>query len=61
MVETPFGFHIIQLLDLEESRTVPFAEASIQIREFLLNQEQQVRTEAFVAELRANSDVEILF
>ena len=61
VVETPFGFHIIQLLDLEESRTVPFAEASIQIREFLLNQEQQVRTEAFVAELRANSDVEILF
>ena len=61
VVETPFGFHIIQLLDLEESRTVAFAEASIQIREFLLNQERQAQTEAFVAELRANNDVEVLF
>ena len=60
VVETPFGFHLIQLVGLEASRTVPFEEASGQIHEFLLRQEQQARTEAFVAELLANSDVEIL-
>ncbi len=60
VVETPFGFHLIQLVALEEPRTVPFNEASGQIHEFLLRQEQQARTEAFVAELLANSDIEIL-
>lgn len=60
VVETPFGFHIIQLMALEEATTVPFAEASVQIREFLVRTEQQARTETFVAELRTNSDIEIL-
>ncbi len=60
VVETPFGFHIIQMIALEEASTVPFADASVQIREFLVRQEQQARTEAFVAKLRATSDVEIL-
>ena len=60
VVETPFGFHIIQLVALEEATTVPFTEASVQIREFLVRTEQQARTETFVAELRANSDIEIL-
>ena len=60
VVETPFGFHIIQLTALEEATTVPFTEASVQIREFLVRTEQQARTDAFVEELRANSDIEIL-
>ena len=60
IVETPFGFHIIELVALEEATTVPFAEASVQIREFLVRTEQQARTETFVAELRASSDIEIL-
>ncbi len=60
VVETPFGFHIIEMTALEDASTVPFAEAGVQIREFLVRQEQQARTEAFVAELRANGDIEIL-
>ncbi len=60
VVETPFGFHIIQMTALEETTTVPFTEASVQIREFLVRTEQQAKTEAFVEELRANSDIEIL-
>ena len=60
VVETPFGFHVIQLTALEEATTVPFTEASVQIREFLMRTEQQARTDAFVQELRANSDIEIL-
>ncbi len=60
VVETPFGFHIIQMTALDDASTVPFAQASVQIREFLVRQEQQARTEAFVAELRTNGDIEIL-
>ena len=60
VVETPFGFHVIQMVERQEERIVPFAEASAPIREFLLQQEQQARTTAFIAELRARHEIEIL-
>ncbi|HJN43703.1 MAG: peptidylprolyl isomerase [Vicinamibacterales bacterium] len=60
VVETPFGFHVIQMVGREAERTVPFAEASVQIREFLVQQEQQARIAAFIEELKAKSDIEIL-
>ena len=60
VIETPFGMHVIQMVEREAERTAPFAEASVQIREFLLEQAQQARTAAFIEELKAKSDIEIL-
>lgn len=60
IVETAFGFHIIQMIERQESRLVEFAEASIQIREFLLQQKQQARTSIFIEELKTKSEIAIL-
>ena len=60
VVETPFGFHIIQLVERQDDRLVPFDEASGPIRDLLLQQEQQARIAAFIDELRATHDVRIL-
>ena len=60
LVETPFGYHVIQMVEREAEHVVPFAEASVQIREFLIQQEQQARTGAFIEALKAKSNIEIL-
>ena len=60
VIETPFGMHVIQMVEREAERTAPFVEASVQIREFLLQQEQQARTASFIEELKAKSAIEIL-
>lgn len=60
IVETTFGFHIIQMIERQESRVVEFAEASVQIREFLLQQEQQAQTSIFIEELKTKSEITIL-
>lgn len=60
VVETPFGFHVIQMIERQDDRLVSFEEASGPIRDLLLQQEQQVRTAAFIDELRAVHDVRIL-
>ncbi len=61
VIETPFGMHVIQMVEREPERTAPFIDTSDQIREFLMQQERQARTAAFIEELKARSDIEILF
>ena len=60
VVESPFGFHVIQMVAVEPARTVPFAEASVQIRDFLMEEERQTRIAALITRLKTNSDIEIL-
>ena len=60
LVETSFGYHVIQMVEREAERIAPFAEASVHIREVLIQQEQQARTAEFIEALRARSDIEIL-
>ena len=60
VVETPFGFHVIQMVERRDDRVLPFEEARGPIRELLLQQEQQARTAAFIDELKARHDVRIL-
>ena len=60
VVETPFGVHVILMVEREAERTAPFAEAGVQIREFLIEQEQQARVATFIEELKARADIEIL-
>ena len=60
VVETPFGFHVIQMVERQDDRLVPFEEAGGPIRDLLLQQEQQARTAAFIDELKAAHEVRIL-
>ncbi len=60
VVESPFGFHVIQMVEREASQTLPFAEVSVQIRELLIEQERQAKTAAFIEKLKTKSDIEIL-
>ena len=60
VVETPFGFHVIQMVERQADRVVPFEQASGPIRDLLQQQEQQTQTTAFIDELKAKHDVRIL-
>jgi peptidyl-prolyl cis-trans isomerase C len=60
VVETPFGFHVIQMVERRDDRVVPFEEARGPIGDLLLQQEQQARAAAFMEELKTQHDVRIL-
>ncbi len=60
VVETPFGFHVIQMVERRDDRVVPFEEARGPIGDLLLQQEQQARAAAFIDELKTQYDVRIL-
>ena len=60
LVETPFGFHIIKVLERRGPRTVPFAEVSGEIRNFLISGEREKKLEQFVEQVKAKGKVEIL-
>ena len=60
IVETQFGYHIIKLTGKQPPRTVPLAEVSTRIGQFLMARAQQEKANEFVQGLRAKSRVEIL-
>jgi peptidyl-prolyl cis-trans isomerase C len=60
LVESQFGFHIIRVVDKQEARTVPLEEVKPRLDEFLLTQNKQRETLAFVEGLKAKGKVEIL-
>ena len=58
IVETQFGYHIIQKTDESEEGVQDFEEALPQIEQFLGQQEQQQLFEAYIDKLRERADVE---
>lgn len=60
LVQSQFGFHIIKLAEKRAARTVPFAEVSDRIKQFLGQQQQQQMTGAFVTTLRSKGKIEVL-
>ena len=55
-VQTQFGWHVVQLIDQRDAQVPPLAE----VREQLANLVQREAAQAFVAELRADTEVENL-
>lgn len=51
VIEGRFGYHIVQLMDRKEGRTVPFEEVSGYIRNLLSEQKAGVALNEYVAEL----------
>ena len=60
VVESPFGFHIIKLIERRAARTVPLQEVKPQVEQFLKQQKMQEKTAAFVEKLKSTGKVEIL-
>ena len=60
VVTTPFGNHIIKVVDHKPGRAVPFEESSLQIKQFLGEQKKQQHSEAFIEGLKKKSKIEVL-
>jgi peptidyl-prolyl cis-trans isomerase C len=60
LVETPFGFHIIKVIERRAPRTAPFDEVSGQIKEFLTQGQRGQKLEQFVDQVKAKGKIEIL-
>jgi peptidyl-prolyl cis-trans isomerase C len=60
LVETPFGFHIIKVLERRAPRTAPFDEVSGQIKDFLTQGQREQKLEQFVESVKAKGKIEIL-
>jgi parvulin-like peptidyl-prolyl isomerase len=60
LVETPFGFHIIKVIERRAPRTATFVEVSGQIKDFLTRGQQEQKLEQFVEQVKAKGKIEIL-
>jgi peptidyl-prolyl cis-trans isomerase C len=60
VVETPFGYHIIKVTDHKDAHTVPLAEVSDRLGEFLKQRKQQELTQNFIQALHTKYKIEIL-
>jgi len=60
LVETPFGFHIIRVIERRDARTAPFEEVSGQIKEFLTQSQREKQLDDFVARIKTKAKIEIL-
>jgi peptidyl-prolyl cis-trans isomerase C len=60
VVETPFGFHIIKVLERRPARTAPFDEVSGQIKDFLTQGQRAQKLEQFITQMKSKSKLEML-
>jgi peptidyl-prolyl cis-trans isomerase C len=60
LVETPFGFHIIKVVERRAPRTAPFQEVSGQIKDFLTQGQREQKLEQFIAQMKSKSKLEML-
>jgi peptidyl-prolyl cis-trans isomerase C len=60
LVETPFGFHIIKVIERRAPRTAPFPEVAGQIKDFLTQGQREQKIEQFVEQVKAKGKIEIL-
>jgi peptidyl-prolyl cis-trans isomerase C len=60
VVTTPFGYHIIKVVERKDAEAVPYEQVKPQIVEYLSNQKKQDRVEALVEEARKRARIEVL-
>ncbi len=58
VVESPFGFHVIKLLETLPSEHLAFEPTKEKIKQYLLVQRRQQRIEALISTLRAKASIE---
>jgi len=60
LVQSQFGFHIIRVVDRQPERMMPLDDVRDQLQQYLQGQGEQEATQAFIARLRDEGDVEVL-
>ncbi len=60
IVETPFGFHVIKVIEKRPAQTVPFGQVSGRIEQYLQQEKREAKTKAFVESLKSKGRVEVL-
>ena len=60
IIETQFGYHIIQVSERTEEGTIAFQTAKDQIIEFLTNQSKQQVISSYIETLRDQANIEEL-
>ena len=58
IVETNFGYHLIEVIDVKPASVVPFAEVQERIQKFLQQEKTQKEMFAFIDTLRKSAKVE---
>ena len=59
VIEGPFGYHIIQLMDRKEGRTPPLEEVYTGIQNLLTNQKMSAKLEEYTSDLIETAGLEI--
>jgi peptidyl-prolyl cis-trans isomerase C len=60
VVETPFGFHVIKVMEKRPAQTVPFGQVSARIEQYLQQEKRESKTKAFVEALKTRGKIEVL-
>ncbi len=59
IVETPFGYHIIKMIERKPAGVVTLDEARPRIEEYLKGEQANQKTMAYIGQLKAKSKIEI--
>jgi peptidyl-prolyl cis-trans isomerase C len=59
VIETQFGYHVIQFLEIQESKEKSFEEAKEQIRRRLAPQKQRESYQDFITSIKAKHKIEV--
>ena len=60
VVTTQYGYHVIKVTEKRAASTVPLDKVSPQVKQYLTNQKKQQKADAFVADLKQKSKIEVL-
>lgn len=60
LVLSPFGFHIIKMIDRRGGRAVSFDDVKNRIRAILFSEEMEKGVKSYIEELKENNDLKIL-
>jgi peptidyl-prolyl cis-trans isomerase C len=60
VIETPFGYHIIRVIETKPGRDLGYDEVKGQIEEYLKQQQREQKSQEFVDRLKAKGTVQIL-
>lgn len=60
VVETPFGYHIIKVIEKKPPHTAPLQEVGPQIKQFLTEQQKETKLTALVEQVKSKMKIDIL-
>ena len=60
VVTTPFGYHVIKMVERKDASMVPYDQVQPRIVEYLSNQKKKERVDAFIEDAKKRAKIEVL-